>query len=128
VYNIRHFNHNRNTPLSTDDIETIKAQIEETEQTAAQLRAELESRRQAAKSQVIEEIRARMAEYGISADELGKKRVKKAARAEIGGYRDIETGQVYTGKGKRPTWLNARLAQTGLEIGAYREQYMARVQ
>jgi DNA-binding protein H-NS len=114
--------------LSTE-IESIKAQIEETEQTAAQLRTELEARRQAAKASVIEEIRARMAEYGISADELGKKRHgKKAARAEIGGYRDIETGQVYTGKGKRPTWLNARLAQTGLEIGAYREQYMARVQ
>ena len=116
--------------MNTDDIETIKQQIAETEQTAAQLRAELESRRQAAKPQVIAEIRARMGEYGISADELGKRqRVKKAASAEIsGGYRDIETGQIYTGKGKRPTWLNERLAQTGLEIGAYREQFMMRVQ
>jgi DNA-binding protein H-NS len=114
--------------MSTDDIETIKQQIAETEQTAAQLRAELETRRQAAKAQVIEEIRARMAEYGISVDELRKKRAKKAARAEIGGYRDIETGQIYTGKGKRPAWLNERLTQTGLEIGAYREQFMTRVQ
>ena len=64
--------------MSTDDIETIKQQIAETEQTAAQLRAELETRRQAAKASVIEEIRARMGEYGISADELGKsRRVKK---------------------------------------------------
>ena len=115
--------------MNTDDIETIKQQIAETEQTAAQLRAELESRRQAAKPQVIAEIRARMGEYGISADELGKsRRVKKAASAKIGGYRDLETGQIYTGKGKRPAWLIERLAQTGLEIGAYREQFMMRVQ
>lgn len=117
--------------MSSDDIESIKAQIAETEQTAAQLRAELEARRQAAKASVIEEIRARMAEYGISVDDLGKKRHGKSASAktgEISGFRDIETGLLYSGKGKRPAWLNDRLAQTGLDIGAYREQFMQRVQ
>lgn len=116
--------------MSTE-IESIKAQIEETEQTAAQLRAELDARRQAAKASVIDEIRARMAEYGISLEELGKKQRGKRASAETGaisGFRDIETGQIYTGKGKRPAWLNERLAQTGLDIGAYREQFMQRVQ
>lgn len=112
-----------------NDIAFIQAQIAEAEQQAAALRAELESRRQAARAGVIEEIKARMDEYGISADELGKRRRgKRTVSVETGGYRDNETGQIYSGKGKRPAWLNIRLAQTGLQIEQYREQFMQRVQ
>jgi DNA-binding protein H-NS len=56
---------------------------------------------------VINEIRQKMADYGITLAELGSRRGAKAGgrRAVEPKYRDPATGATWSGRGKPPAWI-----------------------
>jgi DNA-binding protein H-NS len=73
---------------------------------AAELLKQAERLRKEEIKGVVAEIKARMAEYGVTIDDL-----KAPAKAGIKGqpvkakYRNPETGATWTGRGKPPNWL-----------------------
>ncbi|MBY4898417.1 H-NS family nucleoid-associated regulatory protein [Cupriavidus sp. AU9028] len=71
---------------------------------------EIKAREQAA---VIDDIRKKIEEYGLTADDLGfggkPAPGKKASRKVPVRYRD-NAGNTWTGRGKRPGWLTQALA------------------
>ncbi|MEI8033582.1 MAG: H-NS histone family protein [Chlorobiaceae bacterium] len=86
----------------------IKNQIAELERQAKQL---VSSERKA----VIAELREKMAQYGITAEELGKKgKAPKSGpkAAPIVRYRKSDT-ETYSGRGPKPAWLKAVEAAGG---------------
>jgi DNA-binding protein H-NS len=63
-------------------------------------------------AEVLNEIKQKMADYGITLQELsggrGAKGVKAAARSRSGvapKYRDPESGSTWSGRGKPPKWI-----------------------
>jgi DNA-binding protein H-NS len=57
-------------------------------------------------SQAVTQIRQLMEDYGITIDDLSSQR-KKGVKKPSGAakYRDPETGQEWTGRGRMPNWL-----------------------
>lgn len=95
----------------------INAQIREHDEKIAALRAQVEAIRNGEKMKVIEEIRAKIAEYGITATDLRLKSgrggtVKLASSSESARvkYRS-ETGETWSGgRGRKPRWVVEALA------------------
>lgn len=82
----------------------LQAQIE-------QLQQQAEEARKNELSSAISQIKALMAEYGISASDLGLSGKKKATRtrpALAAKYRNSATGETWSGRGKAPKWMNLK--------------------
>jgi DNA-binding protein H-NS len=77
----------------------------------AKVQAQMQAARAKEMAAVIAQIRAQIAEYGITAEELGFSS-KRGRRAKSGGlppkYRNPTTGQTWSGRGRRPSWLGKR--------------------
>jgi DNA-binding protein H-NS len=77
----------------------------------AKVQAQMEAAREKEMAAVIAQIKAQIAEYGITAEELGFSS-KRTRRAKSGGlppkYRNPSTGQTWSGRGRRPSWLGKR--------------------
>lgn len=83
---------------------------------------EIENTKKQARSEAVAQIRALMAEYGLSVADLGSKGAAKGsakgvakAGSRSGGkvavkYRNAATGDTWSGRGLRPNWLKAALA------------------
>lgn len=76
----------------------------------AKLQAEAEQVRKSEIANVIADIKARMAEFGIGVEDLGmtgktKGRRKSTASVSVAKYRNPATGETWTGKGRRPNWI-----------------------
>jgi DNA-binding protein H-NS len=63
-------------------------------------------------AEVLNEIKQKMADYGITIQELTGGRGAKAAKGPRGGrsgvapkYRDPESGSTWSGRGKPPKWI-----------------------
>jgi len=59
----------------------------------------------------ISQVKALMAEYGISAADLGlsgKKKTTRTRPALAAKYRNSETGETWSGRGKAPKWMNLK--------------------
>ena len=56
------------------------------------------------------------ASQGLTVEELFKKRKKREAKAK---YRNPETGDEWSGRGKVPTWLQAKI-----DAGALRDDFL----
>lgn len=88
------------------------------EKQAAELERELADARRSERAGVINQIRALMAQHGISMSDIsaGKPpRTAKAGASESGGkvapkYRDTSTGETWSGRGLKPKWLQAAIA------------------
>lgn len=92
-----------------------------------------EKRRRKEVGAVIAEIRRKMADYGITLEELGKAAGKRAAaaskkakkpkakkkRSVAPKYRDPQTGATWSGRGLAPKWLAAKE-----KAGAKREEFL----
>ncbi|MGU7773725.1 H-NS histone family protein [Burkholderia sp. MR1-5-21] len=84
-------------------------------------RRELEARIEAAmrseRDEALATIRELMTLYGITAGELATKRGSRKAAPVAPKYRDPESGQTWTGRGKAPAWIagqdRARFAIVG---------------
>ena len=68
----------------------------------------------------IAQVSALMAQYGLSAADLGKRPAKKAgAGGKVAAkYRNKATGETWSGRGLQPRWLKAALA-AGKKIGDF---------
>ncbi len=79
----------------------------------ATLEQEAEALRKAELVTVIADIKARMAEYGITSKDLGviKNKIKKqsATSGPIARYRNAE-GKTWSGRGRKPKWIVEALA------------------
>jgi DNA-binding protein H-NS len=77
----------------------------------AKVQAQMEAARGKELAATIEQIKERIAEYGITAEELGFKSKRSASR-KTGGlppkYRDPKTGATWSGRGRAPAWLGKR--------------------
>jgi DNA-binding protein H-NS len=59
-------------------------------------------------AEVLNEIKQKMADYGITLAELGGRKQGKAGRPRAGvapKYRDPESGSTWSGRGKPPRWI-----------------------
>src|SRR5574338_740089 len=83
----------------------LKAQIAKLEEEAA-------AARKVEAPEAVATIKALMAEFGLTAEDLGFKSAGKAAKAKGPGapkYRDPQTGKTWTGRGKPPAWMAVAL-------------------
>lgn len=84
----------------------VKAEI-------AKLEAKAESLRKNELKSVIAQVRKTIAEYGLTAADLGlgrapaKGAARKRATVGVAKYRDPQSGQTWTGRGRPPTWILA---------------------
>lgn len=83
------------------------------------LERQIDQTRNQARAEAIEKVRTLMAEYGLTAADLGAKSTGKAVRKAkspgSGGkvaakYRNASTGETWSGRGLQPRWLKAALA------------------
>jgi DNA-binding protein H-NS len=75
------------------------------------VQAQMEAAREKEMAAVIAQIKEQIAEYGITAEELGfsNKHTRKAKSAGLPPkYRHPETGQTWSGRGRMPSWLGKR--------------------
>jgi DNA-binding protein H-NS len=92
------------------------------EKQAAALQEQIEQARRAERDGVLAQIRALMAEHGVTIAELGgskaparpargaAKTSSVAGRKVAPKYRDAATGDTWSGRGLQPNWLKAALA------------------
>lgn len=87
--------------------ENNEPSLEELEAQQAALSRRIDQRKKDERAKVIADIRQLMERYGIAAQDLatGAKRVRAAAVAK---YRNQETGDTWTGRGRAPKWLEGR--------------------
>lgn len=100
-------------------LDEINAQIKEHDDRLAALRAQAEELRNAERSKVIEELRAKIAEYGITATDLRLKAGGRGRSANVPAkppqaaeikYRS-PTGETWSGgRGRKPRWVTEALA------------------
>jgi DNA-binding protein H-NS len=81
----------------------------------AALEKEIADAQREAKSGAIAQVKALMAEHGLTVEDLTSRPGPKAAGPRAGGkvaakYRD-ENGNSWSGRGLKPTWLRDALAQ-----------------
>ena len=78
----------------------------------AKVQAQMAAARDKEVSTTIEQIKAQIAEYGITAEELGFASKRTARKASSGGlppkYMDPKTGKTWSGRGRAPVWLGKR--------------------
>ena len=91
-----------------DELEKIQAQIEELQKKAQELQ-------QQKKSAIIDEVKAKIKAYGLTAKELGfssaEKTENKRSQPVPIKYKSGE--QTWTGRGRKPKWLEVYLANGG---------------
>ena len=87
------------------------ANYSELQREIARLMQQAESARKAEVSAVIGEIKAKMHEYGITAADLGSSgRSSRAKGMTVAAkYKNVATGETWTGRGKMPRWLQAEV-------------------
>jgi DNA-binding protein H-NS len=93
----------------------INSQIKKSEEQIAQLRKQAETLRNEERASVVEEVRKKIAEYGISASDLklssrsGAAATKRASKATA-KYRG-PAGETWSGgRGRKPRWVTEALA------------------
>lgn len=90
------------------------SRYKELQEQIAALQKQAEEVRQQEIAAVVADIKAKMAEYGITLQDLGAAgRRRSRAKASVGQpkYRNPATGETWTGKGRKPGWLVQALAQ-----------------
>ena len=77
----------------------------------AKVQAQMAVAREKELAATIEQIKEQIAEYGITAEELGFSSKRSASR-KTGGlppkYRDPKSGATWSGRGRAPAWLGKR--------------------
>ncbi|HMN19855.1 MAG TPA: H-NS histone family protein [Ottowia sp.] len=75
------------------------------------LAVQIEEARKRELADAIARVRAEVAEYGLTPDDIfsGRKSAKRAAGAKVAPkYRNPLTGQTWTGRGKAPKWIEGK--------------------
>lgn len=87
------------------------------------LKQQAEDIRQVELSSAIAEIKDKMAEFGITIEDLEGKKSLKPRKGQVvaAKYRDSETGAEWTGRGREPRWMAEAIAN-----GKNREDFLIR--
>jgi DNA-binding protein H-NS len=74
------------------------------------LQKEMVQAREQEVDQAIADIKQKIADYGITAEELGFSSKRATARkpALPAKYRNPKTGETWSGRGRAPAWLNGK--------------------
>ncbi|RZL95962.1 MAG: H-NS histone family protein [Variovorax sp.] len=96
----------------------INSQIQKHDEQIAQLRKQAEELRNKERAGVIEEVRQKIAEYGLSAADLklsargasGKRSAVAASPKAVGKYRGPNGESWSGGRGRKPRWVTEALA------------------
>lgn len=91
------------------------ATLQELLQQKEALEREIEQTKKRERADAIAKVRSLMAEYGLTLADLGGKAAPAAPSAKSGGkvpakYRNVTTGETWSGRGLQPNWLKAALA------------------
>lgn len=88
----------------------------------AELMQQAEAQRKAEIATVVQDIRAKMAEYNLTVQDLGMGAGRKASSAKgttvAPKYRHPTSGATWSGRGKMPKWLAAEVA-AGKDKGVF---------
>ncbi|WP_175838291.1 H-NS family nucleoid-associated regulatory protein [Burkholderia anthina] len=87
------------------------ATYQELKAKAEALLVQAEEARQAELETVLEEVRARVQEYGLTPDQVfGRKRVRSAngSQSATPKYQDLKTGKTWSGRGREPSWIKGK--------------------
>ncbi len=83
---------------------------------------QIEQTKKSERGAAVNKVRAMMAEYGLTVADLGG---KSAGKSKSGGtgkvpakYRNVSTGESWSGRGLQPRWLKAALA-SGKKLGDF---------
>lgn len=90
------------------------SRYKELQEQIAALQKLAEQARQEEVAAVIAEIKAKMAEYSITVEDLGlapRSRGRKKGSTGVAKYRNPATGEQWSGKGRKPGWLVRALEQ-----------------
>jgi DNA-binding protein H-NS len=83
---------------------------------------EIESTKKQHRAEAIAKVRSLMAEYGLTAADLGTKAGGRSSSAKgnkvAAKYRNAATGETWSGRGLQPKWLKAALA-AGRKMGDF---------
>ena len=73
------------------------------------LHQEVAAAREKEVAQAIADIKQKIAEYDVTAEELGftspRKPSRKAASTSVARYRNPKTGETWSGRGRSPGWI-----------------------
>lgn len=94
------------------------ASYKELKAKAEDLMRQAEAARKAETANVIAEIKAKMAEYGITLADLGGAKTTKTRKAVAAKYRNPANNDTWSGRGRVPKWL---VALEG--VGRKREEF-----
>lgn len=96
----------------------LQQQLNEAEAAVNELRKQLEAERKGERTQAIATVRELIKAHGLTAADLGfsgkgaaKRVVSDKRNVVVPKYQDPESGKTWTGRGKSPTWLSAKLAE-----------------
>ncbi|RQS26508.1 MULTISPECIES: H-NS family nucleoid-associated regulatory protein [unclassified Burkholderia] len=87
------------------------ATYQELKAKADALLVQAEEARLAELETVLEEVRARIQEYGLTPEQLfGRKRARGAngSQAPTAKYQDPKTGKTWSGRGREPSWIKGK--------------------
>lgn len=93
-----------------DELEQIQQQI-------AELQKKAQTIQQQKKAEVLEDVKAKIKAYGLTAKELGLGSVEKSEdkRSQPVAIKYRSGEQTWTGRGRKPKWLEEKLA-TGSKL------------
>ncbi|WP_082722059.1 MULTISPECIES: H-NS family nucleoid-associated regulatory protein [unclassified Burkholderia] len=75
------------------------------------LMQQAENARQAELQAILDEVRARVAEYGLTPDQVFGRGPRKARAVQASlppKYRDPKTGATWSGRGREPAWIKGK--------------------
>jgi len=87
----------------------------------AELDQKIRAQQQAARQKIIQELRATMAQHGVTVAELSDGKVlskptgPRAGRKVAAKYRDPASGKTWSGRGIKPRWMSEALT-TGKKV------------
>jgi DNA-binding protein H-NS len=96
-------------------IQELLSQKEQLSQQVAAIDAQITEHREAARRDVVDKMKAQIAELAITPQELFSSRAHKAPTKNVRGkapikYRDPASGSAWSGRGIKPRWLTAALS------------------
>lgn len=74
------------------------------------LQAQAEELKKSEQAKAVAEIRAKMAELGITLDDLRSAGARNSRKPVAAKYRDPKSGQTWAGRGRTPKWLQEAMA------------------
>jgi len=98
------------------------ASLQELLSQKAEIDRQISDARRQERTDAINQVRALMAEHGLTAADLVTKaaapRASTSGRKVAAKYRDPATGQTWTGRGLKPKWLASAL-ESGKQLGDF---------